>query len=131
MNQETYTKIFLKASDQALSEENIKTSMRRWWMNTRRKTQGGLRLTDEGFQFVKETLDIKVYEVPFPITLDLKAEVILFLDKFIDCPYYLTNESIFVLSERKNFELHLFAGDVHKYGLIKAMKRKNEPKSSE
>lgn len=128
MNQETYTKIFLKASDQALSEENIKTSMRRWWMNNRKKSQGGLRLTDEGFDFVKETLDLRVYEVPFPITLDLKAEVILFLDKFIDCPYYLTEVSIFVLSERKNFELHLFAGDVHKYGLIKAMKRKNQPK---
>jgi hypothetical protein len=131
MNQETYTKIFLKANDHALTAENIKTYQRRWWMNNRRKDQGGLRLTEEGFQFVKETLDLRVYEVPFPITLDLKAEVILFLDKFIDCPYYLTEVSIFVLSERKNFELHLFAGDVHKYGLIKAMKRKNQSKEEQ
>lgn len=126
MNKETYTKIFLSSNDQTITEDNVKLHQRRWWMNNRRKLQGGLRLTDEGFKFVREILDVQVYEVPFPVTLDLKAEVILFLDKFIDCPYYLTPVSIFVLSERKNFELHLFAGDVHKYGLIKAMKRKDQ-----
>lgn len=126
MNKETYTKIFLSSNDQTITEDNVKLHQRRWWMNNRRKLQGGLRLTDEGFKFVREILDVQVYEIPFPVTLDLKAEVILFLDKFIDCPYYLTPVSIFVLSERKNFELHLFAGDVHKYGLIKAMKRKDQ-----
>lgn len=126
MNKEIYTKIFLSSNDQTITEDNVKLHQRRWWMNNRRKLQGGLRLTDEGFKFVREILDVQVYEVPFPVTLDLKAEVILFLDKFIDCPYYLTPVSIFVLSERKNFELHLFAGDVHKYGLIKAMKRKDQ-----
>lgn len=124
MNQETFTKIFMKNSDQALTEANIKTNLRKWWKNTRAKEEGGLRLTDEGLEFVTETLDLKVYEVPFPATLDLKPQVIIFLDKFIDCPYYLTEESITVLSERKAFELHLFSGDVQKYGLTKAMSRK-------
>lgn len=126
MNQETYTRIFLKSADQSVTEENVKIFLRRWWKNPRIKKEGGLRLTDEGFKFVTETLDLRVYEVPFPLNLDLKPQVILFLDKFIDCPYYLTEESITVLSEKKNFELHLFAGDVHRYGLIKAMKRKDQ-----
>lgn len=108
----------------ALTEANIETCSKKWWKNTRTKTEGGLRLTDEGLNFLKETLSLQVYEVPFPIAFDLKPQVIIFLDRFIDCPYYLTEESITVLAERKAFELHLFSGDVQKYGLTKAMSRK-------
>ncbi len=99
-------------------------------MNTRKKAEGGLRLTDDGFEFLKTNLDLRVYEVPFPASLDLKPQVILFLDKFIDCPYFLTPETITVLGERKAFELHLFSGDVRQYGLNKAMKRKVLAKKS-
>jgi hypothetical protein len=113
-----------------VTDENVSVYLRKWFMNTRKKAEGGLRLTDDGFDFVKDILELKLYEVPFPATLDLKPQVILFLDKFIDCPYYLTPESITVLSERKNFELHLFAGDVRQFGLIKAMKRKNKAENS-
>ena len=88
-----------------------------------RTNAGGLRLTDAGLKFVTTAIDLAAYEVPFPIDLDLKPEVLLYLDKFIDCPYHLTDKAITVLSERKAFELHLFAGDVRKYGLIKAMRR--------
>lgn len=115
----------MKQTDMALTEANIKTNLKKWWVNNRIKDEGGLRLTDEGLKFIRETLDLKVYEVPFPETLDLKPQVIIFLDKFIDCPYYLSEISITVLSEKKCFELHLFSGDVQKYGLTKAMTRKN------
>jgi hypothetical protein len=121
---ETYTKIFLKQAGQTISEENVRTKMRLWWKNNRTKKEGGLRLTDEGLEFVTQTLELAAYEVPFPLSLDLKPQVIIFLDKFIDCPYYLTEKSITVLSERKCFELYLFNGDVQKYGLTKAMSRK-------
>ena len=130
MNQDTYTRVFLKNAEMAVTDENVSVYLRKWFMNTRKKAEGGLRLTDDGFDFVKDSLELKLYEVPFPATLDLKPQVILFLDKFIDCPYYLTPESITVLSERKNFELHLFAGDVRQFGLIKAMKRKNKEENS-
>lgn len=124
MIRETYTKIFLQQAGQAISEENVRTKMRLWWKNNRTKKEGGLRLTDEGLEFVTQTLELAAYEVPFPLSLDLKPQVIIFLDKFIDCPYYLTEKSITVLSERKCFELYLFNGDVQKYGLTKAMSRK-------
>ena len=130
MNQDTYTRVFLKSAEMGVTDENVSVYLRKWFMNTRKKAEGGLRLTDDGFDFVKDILELKLYEVPFPATLDLKPQVILFLDKFIDCPYYLTPESITVLSERKNFELHLFAGDVRQFGLIKAMKRKNKEENS-
>ena len=47
-------------------------------------------------------------------------------DQFIDCPYYLTNQSITVFSEKKAFELMLFSDDIRKYGLIKAINARKE-----
>ena len=133
MTQSAYTKIFLKSANISLTDENIKLYQKLLWVNKRSRS-GGLRLTDPGLEFVQNTLDLKIYTVPFPPDLDLKPQVLLYLDKFIDCPYHLTDTTITVLSERKSFELYLFAGDVRKYGLIKAMNRelpKNRTKVQE
>ena len=51
---ETYTKIFLKQSDIAISEATLKQYMPIWWQNTRGKESGGLRLTEEGMLFLME-----------------------------------------------------------------------------
>jgi len=56
----------------------------------------------------------------------MTTQVIIFLDKFIDCPYYLTNRSITVTNEKKAVELTLFSGDLRKYGLTKAMSRNKD-----
>lgn len=121
MNQDTYTKIFLQQSNQAVNEASVSSAKRAWWVNIRRKDSGGLRLSDEGLRFLKEDLDMQVYEVVLPATVDIKPQVIIHLDKIMDCPYHLTERTITVTSERKCFELHLFSGDIVKYGLIKAM----------
>jgi hypothetical protein len=130
MDKLAYTKVFIKSNGEALSAENIKLKLRLWWKNNRNTVNHSLRLTDAGLEFVQRNLDIKTYEVPFPADLDLKPQVLLYLDKFIDCPYHLSEESIIVLNERKAIELHLFSGDVRKYGLIKAMKRDSSAKKS-
>lgn len=122
---ETYTKIFLKELGKAISEENVKQYMPLWWQNTRNKGSGGLRLTDEGMKIVKE-IGLATYDIPYPKEMPLTTQVIIFLDQFIDCPYFLTNRSITVLNEKKAVELTLFSGDLRKYGLIKAMKRQNK-----
>ncbi len=122
ISKEGYTKIFLKEMTVAQKEENAKNP-KLWWKNNRTKERESLRLTDEGLRIIKEVLDLQVYEVPFPPDLDLKPQVLLHLDRFLDCPYHLTEDMITVISERKAIELHLFAGDVRKYGLIKAMRR--------
>lgn len=120
---ETYTKVFLKQSDIAVSDANIKQYMSDWWQNTRGKSEGGLRLTEDGFDFLQENLDIQMYEIPFPRDFKFTTQTYIFLDQFITCPYYLTNRSIWVTDEKKSMELHLFSGDLRKYGLTKAMKR--------
>ena len=120
---ETYTKIFLKQSDIAVSDANIKQYMSDWWQNTRGKAEGGLRLTEDGFDFLHDNLQIQMYEIPFPRDFKFTTQTYIFLDQFITCPYYLTNRSIWVTDEKKSMELHLFSGDLRKYGLTKAMKR--------
>lgn len=123
---ETYTKVFLKQANISITEATIKQYMPTWWQNTRAKDTGGLRLTDAGFTFVTEKLDLQYYEVPFPPDFELTTNTVIWLDRFITCPYYLTNRMIIVLDEKKALELHLFSGDVKKYGLTKALKRADE-----
>jgi len=121
-NKVLYTKIFLKQLGQALSEQNVQAMLPIWWYNTRNKEVGGLRLTDVGFEAVQRA-EIATYDIPYPLDMPMTTQVIIFLDQFIDCPYYLTNRSITVTNEKKAVELTLFSGDLRKYGLTKAMNR--------
>lgn len=123
---ETYTKIFLKQSNIAVTQATMKEYMPLWWQNTRSKDEGGLRLTDAGYQFVTETLGLTTYDVPYPRDFELTTQTVLFLDKFINCPYYMDRRSIIVTDEKKAMELHLFSGDIRKYGLTKALKRQEK-----
>ena len=120
---ETYTKIFLKNADIAVTEATIREYLPLWWQNTSATEDGGLRLTDAGYEFLTEKLELQTYEVPFPKDFKITTQVIIFLDKFITCPYMLTSYSIIVTDEKKAMELHLFSGDLRKYGLAKALKR--------
>jgi hypothetical protein len=119
---ETYTKIFLKELGKGIEESNVKQHLPLWWKNTREKETGGLRLTDLGYDTLNE-IELAIYNIPFPKDMPLTTQVIIFLDQFIDCPYYLHNNSIVVTNERKAVELTLFSGDIRKYGIIKAMKK--------
>ena len=127
---ETYTKVFLKQAGISINESTLKEYMPMWWQNTRAKKVGGLRLTEDGFLFTTEKLELANYEVPFPDDFKVTTQIVIFLDKFIDCPYYLTNKSVTVLNEKKALELHLFSGYVRKYGLNKALKRTNDSVTS-
>ena len=123
---ETYTKIFLKNAGIAITEASMREYMPVWWQNMRSKETGGLRLTDEGITFLQEKLDISTYDVPFPQDFQLTTQTIIWLDQFIDWPYWLGKYGITVTEEKKAVELHLFSGDVKKYGLNKAIKRQEK-----
>ena len=124
-NKQTYTKIFLKELGKSQNDLSVKEYLPLWWKNTREKNVGGLRLTDQGYDTIKE-IGLATYDIPYPKDMPLTTQVIIFLDKFIDCPYYLTNRSITVTHEKKAVELTLFSGDLRKYGLTKAMNRSNK-----
>jgi hypothetical protein len=119
----TYTKIFLQQANISVNDNTMKEYLPIWWKNSRIKTEGGLRLTEEGLKFVQEKLELQTYDVPFPLEFTITTQILIFLDKFIDCTYYLAADGLIVTNEKKAMELHLFSGDIRKYGLTKAMSR--------
>ena len=124
---EAYTKIFLKEQGKSANDVTVKEFLPLWWKNTRDKGASGLRLTDLGFEVISQ-IDLATYDVPYPKDMPLTTQVIIFLDKFIDCPYNITPRSIIVTNEKKAVELTLFSGDLRKYGLTKAMSRTEKGK---
>ena len=119
---DTYTKRFLKELGKGINDATVAEYMPLWWQNTRNKDVGGLRLTDAGYEVLQQ-IEIATYDIPYPKEMPVTTQVIIYLDQFIDCPYYLTNRSITVTNEKKAVELSLFSGDLRKYGLVKAMNR--------
>lgn len=129
-NKTFYTKLFLKELGKSYNDLECNIHLPIWWQNTRDKDKGGLRLTEEGLNTVKE-IGLTTYDVDYPVDFVLTTQVIIFLDKFIDCPYYIGKKSITVTNEKKAVELALFSGDVRRYGIIKAMNESKKNKKSD
>jgi hypothetical protein len=120
------TKIFLQQWGKSTDDANVKLFGRKWWQSNRVGKDNAFRLTEDGFDFLTTELEIKFYDIPFTEPIELSPQTIVFLERYIDCPYYLTNKSITVFSERKSFELYLFSDDIRKFGLIKAMNEREK-----
>jgi hypothetical protein len=120
----SYTETFLKASQIEPTEEKIKEVLPLWWYNLRGKKTGGLRLTDAGIEFVEQAAKIKSYQVDLPKEAAITPQILVWLDNYINSPYYLTKKYIKVLSERSAFELYLFSGDIKKYGMSKSLSKR-------
>lgn len=116
-----YTKVFLESAGTIVEEKIIEEKNKFWWWNLREKEQGGLRLTEDAISFIEQDAKIKTYKIPFPDNLTITPQILLWLDNFIECPYYITKKDITVLKEKSAFELYLFSGDVRKMGYGKAM----------
>lgn len=116
--------MFLKAADYQVNEDTIKNFYSMWWWNKRKKDQGGFRLTETAFKFILEEAKIHHYKIALPTDFSLTPQVLIWLDNFIDSPYYITKRNITVLKERAAFELYLFSGDIKKYGHNKALARR-------
>jgi len=121
ISREIYTKIFLKEMGRSTDEANVKLHLNQWWQSKRTKDEGGLRLSLNGYEFLVTELELKEYEIPFNEKIELSPQTIIFFDQFLDCPYFLTNQSLTVFNEKKAFELYMFSDDIRKYGLIKAI----------
>ncbi len=119
------TKIFLQQWGKSTDKANVSMYSRTWWQSNR-SGKNSFRLSDKGYEFLASELNIKEYEIPFTEPIDLSPQTIVFLERYMDCPYYLTNQSITVFSERKSFELMLFSDDIRKFGLVKAINEREK-----
>jgi len=120
------TKIFLQQWGKSIDNANVQLYSRKWWQSTRVGKETAFRLSEEGFEFLTTELDLKSYEIPFTESIELSPQTIIFLERYVDCPYFLTSQSITVFSEKKSFELYLFSDDIRKFGLVKAMNERQK-----
>jgi hypothetical protein len=129
-SRDALTKIFLQQWGKSIDEANVSIYGRKWWQSHRANKQSALRLSTEGFEFLTDELDLKSYTIPFTEPIDLSPQTIIFLERYIDCPYFLTDQDITVFSERKSFELMLFSDDIRKFGLVKAINEREKDSNS-
>jgi hypothetical protein len=121
---DTYTSVFLKAADQESPDTSIKKFRKLWWFNVRNKENSGLRLTEAGLDFVENSAKIKTYKIELEKDLTITPQILIWLDQFIESPYFIDKKYITVLRERAAFELYLFKGDIKKLGYSKAMAKR-------
>jgi hypothetical protein len=100
-------------------EEIYQRALTTWWANIRQKPKGGLKLTDLGYKCLIEA-GIKEYQIKLDNSDPHTNQLIIWLDHFIDCPYYLTRKEICVFSERMAIQLVLFSGNIEKFCSAKA-----------
>jgi len=113
-----------------MHDESVKTNYYTWWQNVRESYQArSLRLTKQGLEIIKK-LDIKTYSIKFPDKIIFTPQTYLWLDEFVDCPYYVDKKQIQVTMEKMALQLMIFAGDITKYGLARAMSKMDENKDS-
>jgi hypothetical protein len=119
-----YTRSILKAAGATIDENSLREKKIAWWYNIRSKNEGGLRLTEEGMRFIIEEAKVKTYSVELPNKLSITSQILIWLDNFINSPYFLSKKQIIVTEEKTAFELYLFSGDVQKLGYSKAMSKR-------
>lgn len=131
IDRDVLTKVFLQQWGKSVDDANVQLYSRKWWQSNRVNKQTAFRLSEEGFEFLVNELELKSYEVPFTEPIELSPQTIIFLERYVDCPYFLTESSITVFAEKKSFELYLFSDDIRKFGLIKAMNERQKEIDSE
>jgi hypothetical protein len=104
-------------------DKAIKQLCQIWWRNPRGKEKGGLGLTEQGFECMKNA-DIKVHRVKFDEPIQITNALLIWIDNNIDCPFYITQKEIYLFGEKMAVKLVLFSGNIQK--LYRAQQRFEE-----
>jgi hypothetical protein len=118
------TKSILAILNPTATPKQYDTALKSWWCNRRNKTKGGLRLTEQGYLAFLEA-EIKDHHIKFEDRIEFNNQLIIWLDQFIDCPFFITNREIIVFGERTAVQLVLFSGNVDRFVKILANNAKS------
>ena len=120
MNQkDEITKRVLELLGVEASDDRVRKTIPAWWCSVRQKDQGGMRLTEQGFDSFIDA-GIKDYRIKFDNPIIFTNQLIIWLDHFIDCPFYLRNQEIYVFSEKMAVQLVLFSGNIYNFSVAKS-----------
>jgi hypothetical protein len=119
------TKEFLKGSGLPDDVKSLEKYLWSWWVNPRLNGDRSLGLTSQGYEVISKDVGLKFYQIDLPDNTEITNQLIIWLDKFIDCPWYMTKRSIFVSREKVAVQLVLFSGDLQKFGKAKDRAQKS------
>ena len=119
-------KLIAKDSNYNTNPKAFNMLYRAWWTNWRAAEDRRFRLTDIGFKYFQETADIKFYQIKIPLEIIITNKVIIDLDKFINCPYFLAPDDLYVTDEKVAVQLVLFEGNLIRFGEAKRQTRQRK-----
>lgn len=112
------TKYIAELENLPVDEKSIRQHIIHWWQNPRIKEKGGLKLTDEGF--ARFTRHIKAHQIKLDTQVEYTNQMILRLDNFITCPWYISKKDVWVFDDKMAVQLVLFSGNIAKFTSAKA-----------
>ena len=118
------TQAILETLNPAYTSNDLKEALSLWWINQRKKTKGGLKLTKIGFDRLSQG-GLKFYQIQIEKIELITNQFLIWLDRFIDCPFIIVRNKIFVSSEKMAVQLVLFSGDLLKFTSAKARSLKS------
>jgi hypothetical protein len=118
------TKYVLNHLGMEINDKNLKKCIAIFWKNIRDKSSGGLQLTPAGFKALKGA-GIKDYRVQLENPVVYTNQLIIWLDQFISCPWYVDQKDIYVFDEKFAIQLVLFSGNIARFSAAKARQPMN------
>lgn len=117
------TKQFLNDLGMPNDPKDIENIIWAWWRNPR-EGEKSFGLTGLGFNILSKNIGLKFYQIDIPDSTIITNQITIWMDKYIDCPFYLDKKSIYVSREKVAVQLILFSGDLYKFGKSKETSRK-------
>jgi hypothetical protein len=117
------TKIVLERLGLPSDQKSIKKYIGLWWWSPIEKKQGGLKLKDDGLAALVSA-DIKYHKILIENHPEPTNKNIIYLDNYIDCPWYMSNRNFFVFGEKMAIQLVLYSGDIQKFLDAKAYRNR-------
>ena len=107
------TKSLLSQTSESTDDSNVKSHYWSWWTNPISKTS--LRLTEYGYTFLVDEVQLTDYQQKLSKDFILTMKVLLKLDKLMQAPFFLDRKSIYMFGESDALMLTLMDGDLSQY----------------
>ena len=103
--------------------KNLKKLIGLWWWSPTEKPQGGLKLKQEGLNAFTSA-QIKSHRILIDHPIEYTSKMVIYLDNYIDSPWYLSNRHMFVFGEKTAIQLVLYSGNIQKFLEAKAYRNR-------
>ena len=117
------TKIVAGSLGIPTDHKNLKKLIGLWWWSPTEKSQGGLKLREEGLNAFTSA-QIKCHRILIDQPIAYTSKMVIYLDNYIDSPWYISNRHMFVFGEKTAIQLVLYSGNIQKFLEAKAYRNR-------